>query len=282
VAQAESRAEQVVGDVERDMDRVEQRRWFRGLARAGLGARAVLYFVVTYLTADIAVQGRSPAPADTTGALNEVSRQPTGPAILFIIAVGLMGYALWRGVSAIAAADLHEHARTKRFGLAVNGLVYLGLCGQAVALAVGSRAAKSSSSNPGPIAATVLRWPGGSVYMGICAAGFIAGGLALLLWGWAHDYSHVLDRSRMSTRLYGIARAAGIIGDTIRGLLIGLIGAYLMASAVTDNPDKVKGIDQALQALAHKPLAVWLLSVAAIGLFSFGLSSVFEARYRRL
>ena len=79
-----------------------------------------------------------------------------------------------------------------------------------------------------------------------------------------------------------IARATGIIGDTVRGLLIVLIGVYLVASAVTDNPKKVKGLDQALQALAHKPFGVWLLSVAAAGLFSFGLYSAVEARYRRL
>ena len=124
--------------------------------------------------------------------------------------------------------------------------------------------------------------PGGPLYVGLCAAGIVGGGLALLIWGWAHDYAQILDRSLMTRRMYGIARATGIIGDTVRGLLIVLIGVYLVASAVTDNPKKVKGLDQALQALAHKPFGVWLLSVAAAGLFSFGLYSAVEARYRRL
>lgn len=74
--------------------------------------------LIAYLTVDIALHGGSPAPADSNGALNEVGREPAGPAILFIIAIGLMGYALWRLVSAVPATDLKDHAWAKRLGLA--------------------------------------------------------------------------------------------------------------------------------------------------------------------
>ena len=185
-------------------------------------------------------------------------------------------------MSAVAAANLREHASAKRLGLAACGAIYIGLCAQAVALAAGSGQANSATSNRGPIAATVLRWPGGPLYIGLCAAGFIGGGIALLIWGWVHDYAQTLEGPRMSPRVFNVARATGIVGDSVRGLLIGLIGLYLVASAVTDNPSKVKGLDQVLQALAHKSFGVWLLGVVAAGLFSFALSSAFEARYRRI
>ncbi len=149
-------------------------------------------------------------------------------------------------------------------------------------MAVGAGDTNRASSNPSSIAASVLRWPAGPLCVGLCAAGFIAGGLALLIWGWVHDYARVLDRHRMPNWTYTTARATGIIGDSVRGLLIVLIGVYFVVSAVTDNPNKVKGLDQALQTLAQKPFGVWLLSVAAVGLFSFGLYSAFEARFRRL
>jgi hypothetical protein len=282
VPQTEIRARRAVAEVEGDAGHVERRGWFRFLARAGLGTRSVLYFLIAYLSADIALHGRSPAPADSNGALKEIVRQPAGPAVLIIVAAGLMGYALWRLVSAVAATDLREHAWVKRLGLGACGAVYLGLCVQAVALAVGSGSTNSASSNPSPVVASVLRWPGGALYVGLCAAGLIGGGLALLVWGWAHDYARMLDQGRMSHRMYATARATGIIGDSVRGLLIVLVGVYFVVSAVTDNPSKVKGLDQALQSLAHKPFGVWLLSIAAAGLFSFGLYSAFEARYRSL
>jgi len=159
VAQTEVRAQRATADVERRADDVEGRPWFKVLARAGLGARSVIYLLIAYLTADIALHGASPAPADSNGALNEVGREPAGPAILFLVAIGLMGYALWRLVSAVAAADLGEHALAKRLGLGACGAVYLGLCAQAVALAVGSGDTNSASSNPSPspIAASVRR-----------------------------------------------------------------------------------------------------------------------------
>ena len=198
------------------------------------------------------------------------------------MAIGLAGYALWRLVSSIAAGNLEDHAWVKRSGLAASGALYLGLCVQAVSLALGSGQTSDASSNPSPVAATILRWPGGPLYVGLCAAGVIGGGLALLIWGWAHDYARIVDRSQMSPWLYGFARATGTVGDSVRGLLIVLVGVYLVTSAVADNPSKVKGLDQALQTLSHKPFGVWLLSVAAAGLFAFGLYSAWEARYRHL
>jgi len=263
VVRTETPTQRAVADVKGHAGYVERRRWFKLLAKAGLGARSVLYLLIAYLTTDIALHGGSPAPADSNGALDEIAREPAGPAILFIVAIGLLGYAIWRLVSAVAAADLQEHAWAKRCGLAACGAVYLGLSAQAVALAVGSKHTNSTSSNPGPIAASVLRWPGGPMYIGLCAAGFVGGGIALLIWGWTHDYARVLDRNRISPRMYDIARATGIMGDSVRGLLIGLVGVYLVASAVTDNPSKVKGLDQALPRLHTNHLVsgclVWSL-----------------------
>jgi hypothetical protein len=282
MTQTDIRAIHAIGSVEGRAGDIQRRRWFKMLARAGLGARAVIYFLIAYLTADIARHGQSPAPADSNGAFHELAREPAGPAVLFVVAIGLFGYALWRLVSAAALADHRSHGSVKRFGLAASGVLYLGLCAQAVALAVSSKTTGGASSNPTPMAATVLRWPGGPLFVGLCAAGLVGGALALLIWGWVHDYARVLDRSLMGRRTYGIARVTGIIGDTVRALLIGLIGVYLMTSAVTDNPTKVKALDQALEALAHKPYGVWLLSIAAAGLVSFGVYSALEARYRRL
>ncbi len=127
----------------------------------------------------------------------------------------------------------------------------------------------------------MLRWPVGSELVGLAAAGFIIGGLVLLLWGWLHQYEDELEGRAMSHPSFVVTRVAGIVGDSVRGLLLVLIGAYLMISAVTDNPAKVKGLDQALLSLAHQPLGVWLLSVATFGFFSFALYSGMEVRHRR-
>lgn len=260
-------------------------RWFERLARAGLAARAVIYLLLTYLCADIALHGSSPAPADGSGALSEVARQPGGPVLLGILFVGLLGYALWRIISALTLEDHSKHAWSKRLGLAASGAVYLFLSAQAILLATASGSSGSSggsSSNPAPIAATVLGWPAGPVLLGLVAAGMLIGGVVFAVWGAVHDYEEVLRREQMSARTFSVARATGIAGDAVRGALVTVLGAYLMAAAVANDPSKVKGVDQALQSAAQASYAELVLGLAAFGLFCFAVYSGLEARFRRV
>ena len=46
------------------------------LARAGLGARGVVYLVLGYLAASIAASGGGGKKANSSGALEEIARQP--------------------------------------------------------------------------------------------------------------------------------------------------------------------------------------------------------------
>jgi hypothetical protein len=51
---------------------------------------------------------------------------------------------------------------------------------------------------------------------------------------------------------------------------------------VTFDPDKAKGLDEALKTLAGQPFGEVLLLVAVAGLLSFAAWSFVEARYREL
>ena len=114
----------------------------------------------------------------------------------------------------------------RRLGLAAIGAIYLGLAVQAFLLAFGvSRdGGGDEPSDPRPVVATMLRWPVGSELVGLAAAGFIIGGLVLLLWGWLHQYEDELEGRAMSHPSFVVTRVAGIVGDSVRGLLLVLIG----------------------------------------------------------
>jgi hypothetical protein len=128
----------------------------------------------------------------------------------------------------------------------------------------------------------VLRWPAGPDLVGVAAAALLAGGIGLAIWSCVHDLDKTLDTGRMGRRQLRLARATSIGGDVTRGLLIALIGAYLMVGAVDDNPAKVKSLGQVLKTIAGKPYGEWALILAAIGLLAFAVFSVVEAVYRRL
>jgi len=74
---------------------VASSRWMRGLARAGLLARGVNYLLVGSLAAQIALGSRG-TQADTTSALRAVARHPGGIVVLWLLAAGFAGLALWR------------------------------------------------------------------------------------------------------------------------------------------------------------------------------------------
>ena len=114
-------------------------RSFEWLARAGYGARALLYFTIGGLAA-LAAFGYGGDTTDGKGALLELYRQPFGRGLLVLAAAGLFGFALFRGYQAIV--DPEHQARgllaAKRVGWAAIALLHAGLGVFALKLASGN------------------------------------------------------------------------------------------------------------------------------------------------
>ncbi|MHB1585044.1 MAG: DUF1206 domain-containing protein [Acidimicrobiales bacterium] len=256
-----------------------RRSWYRRSARIGLGARAVVYLVLGYLAFDIALTGSSPTSASGTGALAEVARQPAGRPLLCLLAAGLLAYAAWRCAGAVAR-DLGEVDRARRAGWLAIAAVYLGLLVEAAELVAGSGASGGPSSHPAPYVAAVLRWPGGPGWVGLGGVAVVAAGVALAAWGVTHDYRRELTAGSLGRRTLLLVRGAGAIGNVTRGSLATLLGAFLVAGAVTDDPAKAKSLDAALLALSHQPYGPALLGLIGAGLLAYAAFSVAEASAR--
>jgi uncharacterized protein DUF1206 len=54
------------------------------------------------------------------------------------------------------------------------------------------------------------------------------------------------------------------------------------SAAMHSSPGQAKGIDATLRTLAATPVGPWLLAVVALGLVTFGVYSLADARWRRL
>ncbi len=82
-----------------------------GAARAGLAARGVIYLLVGTLALQIAF-GEGHRQADRGGALAEIADKPFGAVVLWALAAGLAGMALWRLSEAVlGAAGPDGHSR---------------------------------------------------------------------------------------------------------------------------------------------------------------------------
>lgn len=65
------------------------------MARAGLTAREAIYIVIGLLAVGVAL-GHGGKETNQNGALRTVTEQPFGKGLLWLLALGFAGYALWR------------------------------------------------------------------------------------------------------------------------------------------------------------------------------------------
>jgi hypothetical protein len=55
-----------------------------------------------------------------------------------------------------------------------------------------------------------------------------------------------------------------------------------VVAALRYDPEKARGLDAALRALADQSYGMWLLLLIAVGFVAYGLFAVAEARYRKV
>jgi hypothetical protein len=82
------------------------------------------------------------------------------------------------------------------------------------------------------------------------------------------------------SRLRAVILALGIFGFLARGVLFGLIGAFLIDAARRYNTTNATGIAGALSALQHQVYGHWLLGAVAAGLISYGVFQIIKEPYR--
>jgi hypothetical protein len=256
------------------------------LARAGLVTRGLLNVVVGWIALRIALgdQGRR---ADQKGALATLVRQPLGRGLVLALAVGFLGYAVWRFFE--AATNPEDDSVWQRVGRALRGVLYLGFCWSALHLAFGgassssAKGSSSSSSETQDITAKVLAW--GTLGRGLVAvAGVVLIGMGA--WnGWraiSKSFEKDLKRYEMSATARRWTTRMGEFGHLARMVAYFVCGGFLVRAAVRFDPHQGVGLDGALHEMASHAYGSWLLVVVAVGLVSFGAYQFVLARYRSI
>lgn len=256
--------------------------WAERLARLGLGARGVLFIVLGILTFRVAF-GHTKDQASQKGALQEIAAQPGGLILVWIVAIGLIGYALWRLASAALGpvADPVATDAKQRVKALAEGIGYGAVAIIAVKVATGSG---SSSSGGGgqKQTATVLSWPGGQFLVGLVGLVIIGVGVFYVVDGVKADFTKELKLGGMSPTARKAVIALGRFGRIAQGVVFGIIGVLVMIAAVQFDPNKAKGLDGALKTLAAQPYGKWVLGIIALGFLAYGVYGLAEAKLRRV
>ncbi|MFL6232225.1 MAG: DUF1206 domain-containing protein [Thermoanaerobaculia bacterium] len=258
--------------------------WLERLARAGYAARGAVYALVGFLAVETALGARS-RPTDTRGALQEIAGRST--AFLWLIAVGLAGYALWRIVQGFLDPEHKGNdlkGLAKRAGRIGSGLIYGGLAWAAMKIALGAHGAEGGGGGHTYQAwtAKLMSEPFGRWLVAAVGIGVIAGGLQQIRRGWTERFRKEIRLQEMDETERKVALNSGKLGLIARGVVFLISGWFLVQAAWRFDPSQARGLGGALAALAVQPHGALLLGLVAVGLIAFGAYSILLARYGRI
>lgn len=264
---------QVVGNARPTFRETEP--WVRLAARLGYLAKGLVYGAIGLL-AFLAATGRGGRAADQKDAVNFLSTLPFGPAIVGVVGIGLLGYALWRMLEAIRNPEGKKPL--KRVGYAISAVVYAGLGIAALSVALGQKATGDSRQ----AAAKVLNVPGGQAALIVAGLILAVAGLGSLVNAAQSSFMKTLRTEAMDAHERRVTETAGRVGIAARGVVFLLSGFFVTKAGWGGDAHEAGGTEEALRALAHAPYGPWLLGIVAFGLLAYAAYLALEAKYRRM
>jgi hypothetical protein len=257
-----------------DISQVRRSRGYHVLIGVGLVSYGLVHLVLAWLAVQIALSGRGDASAG--GAMRELSRQPLGAVLLWVMAVGLFALVPWQILEAtIGREDANRDGRLRRrLASAGRAVVYLALGILAVGVALGSGG--GSGNGEETVSARLMALPFGRVLVGVIGIAVIAVGISQIVKGVKQTFTEDLDHAVSQT-----VRRLGTVGYCAKGVALSIIGGLFGYAAITYDPKKAGGMDDALATIRDQPFGTVLLVIMALGLASFGVYCFVWARNAR-
>ncbi|MDL4839808.1 DUF1206 domain-containing protein [Aquibacillus rhizosphaerae] len=259
----------------------EAKPWVRSFARFGFFAKGTVYILIGILSfmAALGVGGKT---TGSKGAFASVASQPFGEIILWIVAIGLLGYVFWR-VFQVINDPYYNKTNTKRIvirtGFAISAGIYGFLIYKAVSIAMHADNGGGSSQTS---TAKLLSQPFGPSIIMLVGIGIIIFAISEIIKALQSKFKKHLMVNEMNHREKQWFTVFGKTGLIARGLVFCIIGSFLIQNALTSNPDQTVGLDRALSEIAQQPFGQWMLGITAIGLFLYGVFLFFKGKYAKI
>lgn len=279
-------------NIQHPMDRAERTvrntatgKWMSRLARLGYATKGVVYLIIGSLAVQLAV-GHGGSATDQRGALRVIYEQPFGKFLLAIVALGLLGFALWSFIQAIFDTEGKGQSAKgilERVGYAVVGVSSGTLAFGAYQLAAGTGSGgQGSTTNAQDWTALLLKQPFGVVLVALVGLTIIAVAFYIFSKAYTTKFRSHLNLATVDAQMRRGIILVGRCGYAALGVVFSIVGIFLIVAAAQHNPKQAKGLDSALQTLLHQPFGPLLLGIVALGLIAYGVYSLVEARYRRV
>jgi hypothetical protein len=260
----------------------------RRLAAVGLLAYALIHLIIGWLAVQLA--WRVPGPAqhggrstDQSGALTLLARSTVGDILLWVIAVGMAGLAVWQAVEVPRHyRHLPPPGRERWWALLQlvktggTGLVYGYLSYSAVKTALGHGQGRGKEQHQ---VRGVLSWPGGQVIVVVIAVVTAGIGIYLAIKGLRSGFLDEYDVDGVAPSLRAVVHRVSQVGFVVKGGALVLVGAVVSWAAITFDPSQADGLDGALRTVERAPYGQWVLTAIGAGLAAYAVYCVTRARH---
>lgn len=250
---------------------VDKSEKFRWLVRLGFAARGVVYLLLGY----IALGTGGEAKGGQAAVFDYIQQVPFGTPLLWIMALGLLGYAAFKFLSAVADIQHQGSDATgalQRVGDAASGMAHTFFAYVCYQFAKGAQQSVSDRSGGQEVAGSVLAMELGSVLIGLLGLGFLVAGFMEGKKAWTAGFMRWISHRAPS----GV-RTAGRIGHAARGIVFAVIGWSMVQGAWFARESEIKGLGEAILSLRGMGT---LYTLVAVGLMVFGAFGLVLSRYR--
>jgi hypothetical protein len=246
----------------------------------------VVYAIVGLLAFRIATDdtGGGGEEASQSGAVARISESSFGTGVLWVIAIGLILYALWRLLSALLPGDDDASAWAHRVAYLASAALYFFLAWTAISFARhgGASGGQSEDARIERLTRSVMENGFGRWLVGAVGVGLIGLAVYFLTKGLRQRFSDELEPGGVGPVPERWIVAMGRIGWVARAAVVALIAVFLIRAAIVFDPDEAQGLDGALRRVVDSGWGTVLVILTGLGLIVYGLYCVISAPRRRL
>lgn len=224
------------------------------------------------------------------GAFLTVASQPFGKLLLFLIAIGLLGYVVWQIVQTIwdpEHSDTGLGAVGRRASYLISGVIYGSLALFALRVVFSQPSSSNSNSSGGSSSssegtATLLSQPFGKWLVGLVGVAVVAYGFYCFYRAYSTQFRRRLKLYEMSAQEEKWSTRISRFGLVAKGIVSVITGYFFIQAARASDPSQAKNTEGVLQIIQQQPYGAWLMGIVALGLVAYGIHLIIQARYRRI
>jgi hypothetical protein len=231
----------------------------------------------------LALSGVFTGSADEDRMVHVMKGVPGGMVIIWAIVLGLAGYVVWRLLEVIADPyEFGSHGRglAIRTGIGLSAVSYGVLAFSAAQISLtGSGNGEDAEKQQQMLVSQILDWPAGAWWVGAAGLVVAAAGLLQFILLVRRSYTLEIRMEDMSRTTRTIAHALAWGGYAARGVILGVLGYFLVVAAWRHDPEAAGDTDTAFDFIGGGVIGDSAFFLVALGTLAYGVFMYINAAH---